>query len=157
MRYIRFEDLPYWIPTSIQGIELDDIHNLSQEEELIWKKQQSRFVFHKAFDYAQGLYQELMDIWKDELAPESKFAAKKQITSMMRRIIPMGVATGGIWTGNIRALRHVIAMRTSPAAEEEICYVFSNVIKMMADLEPNFFGDFQELEGGFWVPKYVKV
>jgi thymidylate synthase (FAD) len=75
----------------------------------------------------------------------------------MRRIVPMGIATGGIWTGNIRALRHVLEMRTTEAAEEEICFVFSNIMKRIAELEPNLFGDFEQDEFGFWKPKYHKV
>jgi len=73
----------------------------------------------------------------------------------------MGVATGGVWTGNVRAIRHVITMRTDAAAEEEIYYVFSNVLAMMAEKEPYLFGDFSQItegpQAGSWVPKYRKV
>ena len=68
-----------------------------------------------------------------------------------------GIATGGLWTGNIRAIRHVLTMRTTEAAEEEICYVFSHIMKRIAELEPNLFGDFEQDEAGFWSPKYYKV
>lgn len=150
MRYIRFEDIGYWLPSSLEPTP-------TESEETTEKKFATARVFHRAFHDAEKHYKELLDIWKDELAPESKFHMKKQITSMMRRIIPMGVATGGVWTGNIRALRHVITMRTSAAAEEEILYVFTNVLKLLSEREPNFFGDFKEIEGGFFVPTYVKV
>ena len=85
------------------------------------------------------------------------FHYKKTITSMMRRLVGMGVATGGVWTGNIRALRHVIAMRCSAAAEEEILHVFSRVVVMIKEKEPLMFGDFEKNDKGFWVPKYAKV
>ena len=154
MRYIRFEEMKYWEPPSIQS----DLPLLSpmvlDSNPLEEKKFLSRRVFEQAFKDAEKHYAELLDIWKDELTPESKFHMKKEITSMMRRIVPMGVATGGIWTGNIRAIRHVITTRTTEAAEEEICYVFSNIMKKIAEIEPNLFGDFKQDENGFWHPLY---
>ena len=121
------------------------------------KRHWSRVVFSRAFMAQEQAYQALEAIWADELAPDSKFAEKKQITSMMRRIIGLGVATGGVWSGNIRARRHVFAMRSSPAAEEEMIHVFSRVVKVMADKEPLLFGDFHLNEHGYWVPRFVKV
>lgn len=152
MRYIRFEDMGYWLPPSIAN-ESAAVDGMTLAE----KKVKSQLVFEQAFKDAEKHYAELQEIWKDELAPTSKFKSKKEITSMMRRIVPMGVATGGIWTGNIRAIRHVITMRTTEHAEEEICFVFSNILKKIAELEPNLFGDFEQDERGFFKPKYYKV
>lgn len=121
------------------------------------KKQLSRAVFEMAFGNQEYWYKALEIIWADELAPESKFAGKKQVTSMMRRIIGLGVATGGVWSGNIRALRHVFTMRAAPEAEEEMIHVFSRVTRLMVEKEPLLFGDFYEDENGFWRPKYKKV
>ena len=69
---------------------------------------------------------------------------------MLRRIVPMGVATGGVWSFNLRALRHVFTMRCSPAAEEEILLVASMMFDKMVETEPLFFKDFYK-EEGFWV------
>lgn len=150
MRFIRYNDIPSWLPTSIQPNEKD--HILIAE-----KKRLTREVFKRQYEQTEINYNDLQSIWKEELAPESKFHGKKQITSMMRRIIPMGVATGGVWTLNVRALRHVIAMRASEAAEEEILYVFGKIAKIMSDGEPMMFGDFTQTPEGFWTPKYPKV
>lgn len=130
---------------------------LDAEEVLGLKKEISRFLFKKAFSGQEQCYRWLEQVWADELKPESKFKAKKEITSMMRRIVGMGVATGGVWTGNVRALRHVITMRAAPEAEEEILHVFTRVAKMMRDAEPMLFGDFEQIDGKYWVPKYRKV
>ena len=121
------------------------------------KKQLSRAVFREAFAGQESWYRVLEIIWADELAPASPFKDKKHITSMMRRIIGLGVSTGGVWTGNIRALRHVFAMRSSPAAEEEMLHVFSRLVKVMMEKEPLLFGDFYQDDNGFWRPKYPKV
>jgi thymidylate synthase (FAD) len=150
MRYIRYEDIPYWLPTSLRP------NPTGSEWEIEHKKEDSRAVFQRAFQQMEENYAELCSIWKDELREESKFKAKKQITSMMRRIIGMGVATGGIWTLNMRALRHVITMRAHPAAEEEILLVASTIAKHMAEAEPRIFCDFEQ-EGPYWVPKNKKV
>jgi thymidylate synthase (FAD) len=132
----------------------DDVPN---GQRLATMKHLSRGVFSSSFEEQENHYRVLETIWENELAPDSKFKGKKEITSMMRRIVGMGVATGGVWSGNIRGLRHVITMRTSPAAEEEILHVFSRVAKLIKDREPMMFGDFEQTEEGFWVPKYVKV
>lgn len=128
-----------------------------EESHLDAKKEMSRQVFFNAFSDQENSYRILEAIWADELAPESKFAGKKQITSMMRRIIGLGVATGGVWSGNIRALRHVFTMRAAPEAEEEMIHVFSRVTRLMVEKEPLLFGDFTTDENGFYRPKYEKV
>ena len=150
MRYIRYDNMGWWLPPSLK-IQPGD------SEELQQKKRTTEALFHSAFQESERHYKMVQDVWKDELAPESKFHGKKQITSMMRRIIPMGIATGGIWSFNLRALRHILTMRTSPAAEEEICFVFSNIMKQIRDLEPTLFGDFEQDDFGFWKTKYIKV
>ena len=65
--------------------------------------------------------------------------------------------TGGVWTFNLRALRHIITLRANEHAEEEICYVFGQIAKYICEKEPRIFGDFEQLKGGFWKPIYVKV
>jgi thymidylate synthase (FAD) len=120
------------------------------------RKELSREIFHATFETQSRSYEQLVRIW-DMDAGDKNFHYKKTVTSCLRRIIGMGVATGGVWTGNVRALRHVLAMRASAVAEEEICMVFSRVAMTMAACEPMLFGDFQKDSNGFWKPKYAKV
>lgn len=161
MRYIRFRDIPYWLPTSIAVTDEErakyEKGEAGADASLIGKKLQTQAVFQRHFEITETHYAELQSIWEDELAPTSKFHAKKQITSMMRRLIPMGVATGGTWTLNLRALRHIIALRATEAAEEEICLVASKMAALMAAKEPAIFGDFTQTPEGYWLPKYHKV
>ena len=142
-------------------VEIDNVLADSDGEDvamrLALKKELSRGVFKSAFGEQERAYRVLQAIWADELKPESKFSGKKQVTSMMRRIVGLGVATGGVWSGNIRALRHVITMRASEAAEEEILHVFSRVAAKMAEKEPLLFGDFEQTPEGYWIPRFVKV
>jgi thymidylate synthase (FAD) len=150
MRYIRYTDIPWWLPTSLREDPKDDTS-------IAEKKRLSRTIFNLHYTQTEQNYDGLQKIWADELSPTSNFTHKKHITSMMRRIIPMGVATGGVWTMNARAIRHIIAMRASEAAEEEILYVFSKIAKEMVESEPMLLGDFSQTIDGFWVPKYKKV
>ena len=149
MRYIRFDkEVPYWEPLSIRFDPYD-------EYEVAIKKRETRQIFKDAFNYSHALYMQLQEIWKDELSPESKFAQKKQITSMMRRIIPMGACTGAIYTFNFRALRHILTMRCEPAAEEEIVHACSQIAKVMVEEELGF-KDFN-MDNGYWAPKFRKI
>lgn len=170
MRYIRYEDIPL-VETPMLTMTAEDLadaqfmtwrdastdDDISKLKSTATKKAKTREVFEKVCWQIQWGYNELRQIWHDELQPTSNFRDKKHVTSMMRRIIPMGVATGGIWTGNLRALRHVCTMRCSEAAEEEILFVATKILKTMMKEEPILFGDFSMDEKGFWGPKYAKV
>lgn len=131
--------------------------NASDTPDLAEKKRRTRELLVQSFKDQEYHYQEGLDIWADELSEDSTFANKKTITSLLRRMIGMGVATGGVWTFNVRALRHILAMRGSPYAEEEIFFVASKIAAMMLDGQPRLYGDFEQDERGFWAPKYVKV
>lgn len=152
MRFIRFDrDIPWWMPISITPHESDD-------DDLVRRKSLTRDLFRFAFSQAQQTYAHLLDIW-DMPEGSHNFKYKKRVTSCLRRIVPMGVATGGVWSGNVRALRHVLTMRGhEPSAEEEIFHVFGEKIApMMIGTEPLLFGDFTTDADGSCVPKYRKV
>lgn len=148
MRYIRYEDeVPFWMPE----IFLD-----KQEDSMPvrQKKSMTRALFTERFGQMADDQKDLAELWGIGDLP---FSEKKKLTSAFRRLIGMGVATGGVWTGNARALRHVIALRSDEHAEEEIAHVFSRIAKIMVEEEPLMFGDFSQDAHGFWNPKYPKV
>ena len=104
----------------------------------------------------QENYLRLCELWGIEKT--KSFPTKKKLTSLFRRLIGMGVATGGTWTFNARALRHILALRTSPHAEEEIAMVMGMIGKHIVESEPALFGDFTLDEStGAWVPVNVKI
>lgn len=150
MRYIRFDDIPFWMPAMIQ-------FHASDTEELTRKKAATQDAFRDVFYHVEKVYGDLLTLWKDELAPDSPFKQKKQLTSMLRRIIPMGVASGGVWSLNLRALRHVFHMRCAAEAEDEMIIVASMMLERMMEAEPLFFKDFYKDEKGFWRAGHVKV
>jgi thymidylate synthase (FAD) len=85
-----------------------------------------------------------------------KFEEKKHKTSFMRRFAPDGVATGLLWSANVRTLRHTIEARTDPGAEEEIRLLFGKIGDLMRAEAPILFGDYTVTDGA-WVPRYRKV
>lgn len=103
-------------------------------------------IFEDAVDYVtvkiQALYQ-LFGI--DDL----NFTEKKELTSAIRRIAPTGMANEIGFSANLRALRHIIGMRTSRHAEEEIRFVFAKIAKIVYEKCPLLFADAtqKEVEG----------
>lgn len=80
------------------------------------------------------------------------FHIKKEATSALRRLAPIGLSTAIVWTANIRTIRHVLASRTAEGAEEEIRYVFDHVGELISREAPNLFQDFERTENGVWLP-----
>ena len=153
MRFIPFDNIPI---VEVPSLRYSLVSMDSESYIMNSKITATCAIFKCLAETTETAYTALQEIWSDELAPDSKFKRKKQITSMLRRIIPMGVATGGMWTLNLRALRHVFTMRCAESAEEEIMEVASMMLKCMIEAEPLFFKDF-ELIDGFWKPRYFKV
>jgi thymidylate synthase (FAD) len=85
------------------------------------------------------------------------FHVKKEVTSALRRLAPIGLSTDIVWTANARTLRHVIEMRTDAGAEEELRLVFDKVARIMQDEAPHLFQDFSRDDAGAWIPEHRKV
>lgn len=124
LRYVRLEDLGQWLPTIIRE---DD---------------KAVEIFMKTFEQLEQLQLELAQHFKLD-DPGVPFHHKKIVTSAMRRIAPIGLATTIGWSANIRTLRWVLEMRTDPSAEEEIRLVFGKVGAILTARYPALFRDFK--------------
>jgi thymidylate synthase (FAD) len=137
MRFVRLSDIPFWFPewALADGELMKRAGGLLEqlEEFQLW------MAGHFGLD--------------DDGA---KMHEKKHKTSFMRRFAPDGVATGIVWTANIRTLRHTIEARTDLGAEEEIRLVFGKIADLMKAEAPVLFGDYVVTDGA-WVPKWRKV
>lgn len=135
------EDLGQWLPTVIR-----------EDEKAVE-------IFAKTFEELEKLQLQLAEHFKlDEEG--TQFSVKKEITSAMRRLAPIGLATTIGWSANPRTLRWVLEMRTAPDAEEEIRFVFGKVGDILLKRYPNLFGDFtvETLKGLLcYRPKNSKV
>src|SRR4051812_8040147 len=135
LRYVRLTDIGFRIPPALEGLRRDVVAIVEQLEEL------QRSAAARLDVDGEGV----------------PFAVKKEVTSALRRLAPLGLSTDVVWTANVRTIRHVIAMRTDPAAEEELRLVFDLVAQRMQAEAPNLFFDFERLDGGAWRPRYRKV
>ena len=148
MRYIRLDKIPYWVPVLFRPNQ-DDIPAEAS------KKVASLKVFEDAFTHDEQCYKSLCDIWS--IQDMKDFGQKKKLTSAFRRVVGMGVCTGGVWSFNLRALRHIIALRSTDHAEEEIAMIASLIAKDICEKEKAVFCDFSQDELGFWSPANKKI
>jgi thymidylate synthase (FAD) len=137
LRFVRLDDLPFWFPEWAQ----QDDELMERATELLEQME----AFQQWMAGRFGL--------DEEGVP---FGEKKAKTSFMRRFAPEGVATGLVWTANVRTLRHVIESRTDAGAEEEIRLLFGKVGELMTKEAPALFGDYTVRDGA-WVPGWRKV
>jgi thymidylate synthase (FAD) len=137
LRFVRLADIPFWFPEWALA-----------DEELM-----------KRASAVLGQLEEFQNWMAEHFGLDDegvKFHEKKHKTSFMRRFAPDGVATGLVWTANIRTLRHTIEARTDQGAEEEIRLVFGKIGELMRAEAPALFGDYTVTDGT-WVPRWRKV
>jgi thymidylate synthase (FAD) len=135
LRYVRLTDIGFRVPPALEPVRDQVISIVEQLEE-----------FQLTAAAQLGI--------DDEGIP---FHTKKEVTSALRRLAPLGLSTDILWTANARTLRHVIEMRTAEGAEEELRFVFDLVARVMQEEAPGLFQDFTRSEDGSWVPEHRKV
>lgn len=138
MRFVRLTDIPFWFPEWAR----DDAELMERSLNLLYQMEghQKWMAYHFKLD--------------DEGVP---FSEKKHKTSFMRRFAPDGVATGMLCTINVRAMRHIVYMRTALGAEEEIRLVFDDVANLALEATPNLMQDYSPTENQEWIPEFLKV
>ena len=135
LRYVRLTDIGFRVPPALEPLRERVLEIVERLEE-----------FQR--DAARELSLD------DEGVP---FHVKKEVTSALRRLAPIGLSTDIVWTANARTLRHVIEMRTAEGAEEELRLVFDIIARTMQAEAPNLFQDFSRQDDGSWVPEHRKV
>jgi len=123
LRYVRLDEIPFWLPEAVKG-----------NEKALEK-------YKNVIKYLEEAQTELATTFN--IKSIRNFHTKKEITSMFRRLLPEGMATSIFVTGNLRAWRHIIAMRTSSAAEAEIRVVLDQIARICKRECPNVFQDMQ--------------
>lgn len=91
---------------------------------------------------------------------ESKdFGLKKRLTSAFRRILGNGQNNNNhlVITANHRAWRHIIELRTSVHAEDEVRVAVSDIAKQLKAAFPVIYADMTENTAGEWVFANSKV
>ena len=123
LRYVRLDKLSMYWPTAFA--------NHPAAESLLQ-------VFQSTAAQLENIQLELAQILDlDHLG----FGEKKKLTSSMRRLAPIGLMTTIVVTANQRAWRHMIQMRTSRHAEEEIRYIFGSIFRILNGRYPSLYQD----------------
>jgi thymidylate synthase (FAD) len=135
LRYVRLTDIGFRVPPALAPVRDQVLSIVEQLEE-----------FQRSAAEALGIDAEGVP-----------FHVKKEVTSALRRLAPIGLSTDIVWTANLRTLRHVIEMRTAEGAEEELRLVFDVIARMMQQEAPHIFADFTREATGSWVPAHTKV
>jgi thymidylate synthase (FAD) len=110
-------------------------------------------ALHKRFceriDQAYREYHEVADellALQDEgdmhLAADAKTDRRKRVQQTARSVLPNETETILVMSGNVRAWRHMIEMRTDAHAETEIRDLFLRVFLCLRKAEPLLFGDY---------------
>jgi thymidylate synthase (FAD) len=150
LRYVRLTELKCFDFPRLK-------EELTDEEE-----DKFREITANTFMFLEEIQKQMSEFFN--LNDEQSFARKKKLTSRMRRLAPIGLLTNIGWSANFRTLRHVIPLRTSKSAEEEIRWVFNDVGGMCKEKYPNIFFDmewFSDEDGtglGEWriIPKKIR-
>lgn len=138
MRFVRLTDIPFWFPEWAR----DDHELMERSINLLHEMEEHQLWMAMHFDL-------------DE--PGVNFSEKKHKTSFMRRFAPDGVATGMLCTINVRALRHIVYMRTALGAEEEIRLVMDDVARLGLEATPHLMQDYSPNENREWIPEFLKI
>jgi thymidylate synthase (FAD) len=135
LRYVRLTDIGFRVPAALEPVRERALAIVEALEE-----------FQRDAAATLGL--------DEDGVP---FHVKKEATSALRRLAPIGLSTDIIWSANLRTLRHVIEMRTAEGAEEELRSVFDEIARVMLREAPNVFQDFERDAAGCWQPRHHKV
>ena len=137
LRYVRLDDLDYYVP------------------QCFLENEQALGTWNVVMCFLEEKQKELAEIFN--LDGMKNFTKKKEITSAMRRLAPIGLATTIGWSANLRTLRTVIEQRTSAHAEEEIRLVFQEVARICQREWPNVFQDMAFTDNGEAVFENKKI
>ena len=135
LRYVRLTDIGFRVPPALEPVRERVLAIVEQLEE-----------FQREAAETLGL--------DEDGVP---FHVKKEATSALRRLAPIGLSTDIIWT---RQRAHAAPRDRDadrPGAEEELRLVFDTIAEIVLREAPFLFQDFTRQEDGSWVPTYRKV
>lgn len=140
-RFVRTAELTYWIPPEIDAMP------------------EARAEFIQAIQEDEDRMRRLAKLFEDKLGED--FHTRKKLTSSFRRTLGFGYSTGGVWTFNTRALRHILEIRSENGAEVEIRQLVNMLADRILTTWPYIFQDFHPEPGEdgipVWVPEFSKV
>jgi thymidylate synthase (FAD) len=76
------------------------------------------------------------------LSADHKTDARKKVQQTARSLLPNETEAPMVFTGNVRALRHIIEMRADAHAESEIRNLALRLFLCLRTIDPILFGDY---------------
>jgi thymidylate synthase (FAD) len=138
LRYVRLDNLAFWFPEAVKG------------------NKKALAKYNEVVGFLESVQRDLAAVF--DIQNIKDFTSKKKLTSTFRRLAPIGLGTTIMVTGNLRAWRHIIAMRTNEGAEEEIRTVIGEVARILKNEYPNVFQDMTcDEKTDAWEFAYKKV
>lgn len=168
MRYVRFKEVPIWLPSSLDisylsGVPYEAARGAGARSALGMSSTEWATTVRDGF--IRGLkdicerYEQTQKWLNDMMALDDmiNFHVKKTYTSLLRRLCPSGVATNILMTANHRAWRHIVEMRANKEHVEEELYLVA--LRLGDLLKANFPLLYQDMDYGpnGWVFNNSKV
>ena len=118
--YVRVEGIKSWLPPAIAAVP------------------EAAALYKATMERLEQVQLEMASLLGIDGLP---FSEKKRATTAMRRLVPDGIATAIAMTGNHRAWRWTIQLRTARDNDEEIRLVMADVFRQQAERYPNLYAD----------------
>jgi thymidylate synthase (FAD) len=107
-------------------------------------------LFEERADRAAAEYEEMADrlLERQEggasmLTADYKTDARKKVQQTARSLLPNETEAPMVFTGNVRALRHIVEMRADAHAESEIRNLAVRIFLCLITVDPILFGDYR--------------
>jgi thymidylate synthase (FAD) len=128
--------------------------NLCEEFNIVTDNDLPDILGDELTDLLEYLHTTYVD-WSEKLDLANKsFAEKKRLTSALRRyLVPSGIANELGMSLNLRAVRHIIELRTSRHAEWEIRDIYNQIYEILNSEYPYIFADATST----WINSYREI
>jgi thymidylate synthase (FAD) len=107
-------------------------------------------LFEERADRAAAEYEAMAELLLDRqeggasmLTADFKTDARKKVQQTARSLLPNETEAPMVFTGNVRALRHIIEMRADAHAESEIRNLAVRIFRCLRTADPILFGDYE--------------
>ena len=107
-------------------------------------------LFEERADRAAAEYEAMAELLLDRqeggasmLTADFKTDARKKVQQTARSLLPNETEAPIVFTGNVRALRHIIEMRADAHAESEIRNLAVRIFLCLRTADPILFGDYE--------------
>jgi thymidylate synthase (FAD) len=122
-RFVNSADTPFVLPPALSTLSLDEVHQTG--------------VFDASLS-AREAYDSLVQLLTE------KGLKRKEAREAARCILPGGLETQFVVTGNLRAWHDVLTKRLDPSADREIREFASKVLEGLRDIAPHVYTDFTD-------------